>query len=262
MTVPIQLIDSTFATPPSACTGALTGPAAAGYNGILGVQQWIQDCGPDCEPPNTSNGWYFGCSGSTCTGVAVAADSQVTNPVAALPTDGNGVVVQLPSVPLAGAPSAAGYLVLGIGTRTNNVPGSSVAAFPLDGKGEFRTTVSGEGTASSFVDTGSNGIFFPTTNAALTTCSPPDDSWFCPATPQTLSATTTGWQGTPSRQVTFQISSISALGNTIGVSGTVGGPAMSSTGVDWGLPFHLGRTVYVGIETRKTPLGLGPVVGY
>ncbi len=262
VTVPIQRIDSRFATAPSACTGAQTDPASAGYNGILGVDQWMQDCGDACTtagingPPPP----YFSC-GAGCTPTVAPLASQVTNPVAALPTDGNGIIVRLPAVPAGGARSISGELVLGIGTRTNNVPPASVVAFPLDGSGELRTAMGGN-PVPSFLDTGSNGLFFPSPTSALTICPAPDTAWFCPAVPVSLTATNFGVGGSPSGQVTFQIASIDALAPIVAVSSQVGGPALGARSVDWGLPFHLGRDVYIGIEGRSSGLGTGPLVAY
>jgi len=264
--VPIHVIDSTFAGRPSPCAGAQTDPASAGYNGILGVGEWIQDCGAGCAPPSSSAGSpYYVCSGSSCATTTVDLAFQVTNPVAALPTDGNGVVVELPSLPVTGAASASGSLVLGIGTRANNVPGASVAAFPLDlGTGTFLTATPGRARADpAFLDTGSNGLFFPTADARLTPCPRSGSSWFCPASPVALTATNAGAAGTPSASVCFEIASIDALPGSVGVAPAVGGPDMSpSPQFDWGLPFHFGRSVYVGIETTHSPLGTGPLVAY
>ena len=260
VTVPVQRIDAGFATRPSACTGAQTDPASAGYNGILGVQQWIEDCGAGCAA-TTSNNPYYSC-GAACTQTVVPVASQVTNPVAMLPQDRNGVIVHLPAVAAGGAASASGQLILGIGTRTNNVPPHSAVAYPLDNGGNLSTSI-GSGTVASFLDTGSNGIFFPPPTPALTTCPAPDASWFCPAAPVTVSATNIGAGGSPSGAVTFQITSLDALPASVAVSSQVGGPVVGTpTYVDYGLPFHLGRDVYVGIEGRASGLGIGPFVAY
>src|SRR5512139_1911833 len=53
VTVPLQVIDATFAnisTAPTAtiCPGAEQSPATAGFNGILGVGVFAEDCGPGC----------------------------------------------------------------------------------------------------------------------------------------------------------------------------------------------------------------------
>ncbi len=266
--VPIQIIDAGFSAPPSACAGAQASPAAAGFNGILGVAIDVQDCGPACEPTAANggslpNGPYFAC-GASCTGIALPVASQVTNPVAALPTDGNGVLVKLPAVPAAGAGSASGALVLGIGTRANNTPPPSVLAVPLDPAGELRTTLGGSTTAG-FLDTGSNGLFFPSSSlpsTSLPACPSPNGSWFCPASPVTLSATNAGWQGSPSEALLFRISSLDAVDARANVASEVAGLAPGPSGVDWGLPFHLGRDVYVGFEGRSSSLGTGPFVAY
>ena len=79
--VPIQVIDSTFGTLPAACRNADRTPAAAGFNGILGVGLLIQDCGSTCAN-SANNGLYYSCSGSGCTGTSVPLSNQVQNPVA------------------------------------------------------------------------------------------------------------------------------------------------------------------------------------
>ena len=259
--VPIQRIDATFGIRPAACSGADVSPATTGFNGILGVGNWEQDCGPACT--FTNNGIYFTCrAGTTCTATAVATASQVQNPVAVLPVDNNGVIVRLPAVPAAGASSLEGQLILGIGTRSNNVPPSAVRAYPLDGYGEFRTTLGGA-TVPAFVDTGSNGLFFASpAGAGLTNCPAPDAGWYCPAALVSLTATNAGAAGTPSAAVAFQVNSLHALGASINVSSQVGGSQPAGGAFDWGLPFHLGRDVYLGIEARASSLGAGPLVAY
>jgi hypothetical protein len=260
--VPIHLVDATFSTPPSACTGSQTDPANAAYNGILGVSQWDRDCGDACTTL-TDNGTYFACTGASCAPSVAPTTSQLRNPVAALPADNNGVIVRLPAVPRGGAPSIAGELVLGIGTRTNNVPPATVVGIPLDSSGLLRTTIGGS-TLRSFLDTGSNGIFFPPPTPDLVTCAPPDDAWFCPASPVSVVATNTSAQGSPSAPAGFDIESIHAFDPTDGV-GNVGGPVVgpsSTTLVDFGLPFHFGRDVYVVIEGRRSRVGDGPRVAY
>ena len=136
-------------------------PPAAGFNGILGVGLFAQDCGSGCAN-SANNGSYYACSGSSCTGTTVALASQVQNPVALLPQDNNGVIVQLPSVPLGGSPSVNGSLVLGIGTQSNNMP-SGVTTYAADQSGEFTTMFNGT-SLHGFIDSGSNGLFFPSTS--------------------------------------------------------------------------------------------------
>ena len=131
--VSIQVVDSTFGTPSAGCSNADPTPAAAGFNGILGVGLFIQDCGTTCAN-SANNGRYFACNGASCTGTTVPLASQVQNPAALLPLDNNGVLVQLPSVAPGGTSSVNGTLILGIGTQSNNVP-ASVTAYSANDDG-------------------------------------------------------------------------------------------------------------------------------
>ncbi|HEY6837619.1 MAG TPA: DUF3443 family protein, partial [Geobacteraceae bacterium] len=156
VTVPIHVMDSTFfgAARPTVCANPDTGPAIAGFNGILGVGLFVEDCGTGCAN-SANNQMYFSCSGTTCPGTAVAIANQVQNPVASLPVDNNGVLVQLPTVAPGGAPSDNGQLVLGIGTQTNNTP-NGVTTFPASPfTGEFTTVFNGTAFTNSFIDSGS-----------------------------------------------------------------------------------------------------------
>ncbi len=169
--VPIQVIDSTFGAIPSSCGPPEytpdTQPAVDGFNGILGVGPFIYDCGTTCVTSNV--GLYYTCSGSNCSGTTVPLTNQVQNPVASLPTDNNGLIVQLPEVAAGGAPSLTGSIVFGIGTQSNNSP-SGVTRYTLDQYGNFITTFNGityndasnnpASDGGSFIDTGSNGLFF------------------------------------------------------------------------------------------------------
>jgi hypothetical protein len=176
--------------------------------------------------------------------------------VASLPVDKNGVILLLPSVPSGGSPSATGYLVLGIGTQSNNSP-SGVLAYGANANGNFTTAFNGA-SYESFVDSGSNGLFFP--DSAIQTCG----DWYCPSSLLTLSATTTGSGGSPSGTVEFQIANYSTLPSSNNVFSDIGGPTPSllSGFFDWGLPFFLGRNVYVGIEGTTSTLGTGPYWAY
>jgi Protein of unknown function (DUF3443) len=43
---------------------------------------------------------------------------------------------------------------------------------------------------------------------------------------------------------------------------TLAGPGLGSGEFAWGLPFFLGRTVFVGLDGRSSPLGRGPFVAH
>ncbi len=280
--VPIQVIESTFGAIPASCgpSGGYTpdqSPSDTGFNGILGVGPFVQDCGSTCV--NSSVGQYYTCLGSNCSGTTVPLSNQVSNPVASLPTDNNGLIVEIPTVAAGGAASVSGSLVLGIGTQSNNSP-SGVTVYSVDQNGEFTTTFSGVTYADvppdfsgSFIDTGSNGLYFPTPtsgtyNGELPDCNGDNAGFFCPPVTNSnpdgvtsLSAAITGASGSPTGTVTFSIGNFSTLirtGNN--VFSNIGG---NSPGFDWGLPFYFGRNVFIGIEgTPRSSLGTGPYFAF
>ena len=258
--VQVQVIDSTFSVAPAICQNADQSPSVAGFNGILGVGLFTQDCGQVCAN-SANNGMYYSCSGLGCSGTAVALSHQVQNPVAFLPQDNNGVIVQLPGIAPEGSTAVNGFLVLGIDTRGNNAS-SGHTTYAANQFGEFTTNLNGISFVHSFIDSGSNGLFFtpPSTNP-IPNCTPPLSDWFCPSSTTSLSATNTGAPGFPSGLVPFQIGNFATLirsSNT--VFNDIGG--FFPGGFDWGLPFFLGRNVYVGFEGKGSNLGTGPYWAY
>ena len=253
--VPVQVINvAGFARAPGACPELLQTPADAGFSAILGVGPLTQDC-PVCVTAAVP--WYYSCTGSTCSATTVPPASQVQNPVALLPRDNNGIIVELPPVPSTGSPSVDGYLVLGINTQANNAP-SAVTAYQANSDAEFTTTFQGTSYPYSFIDSGSNGFFFP--DPAIPVCQQGVWSgWFCPTSTQNLLATTTGASGSPTGTVSFQIANPSSFLST-GVFNDLGASAPDE--FDWGLPFFLGRNVYVGFQGMASPLGTGPYWAY
>jgi len=266
VTVPIQVIDATFGVVPTGANGCGSpslNPSAAGYNGILGVGFFAEDCGPFCAS-QAINGSYYTCSGLSCTGTKVALSSQVPNPVARLPLDNNGLIMQLPSVAAGGATSINGSLVLGIGTRSNNAP-SGVTMYPADPNGLFTTVFNGTTYSQSFIDSGSNALYFSAPASLLPVCAGINAGWYCPASTTTLSATNKGYTGAPSNPVQFAIGNTNSLFNSPSnmVFGELGGTMSGlSQSFDWGLPFYFGRNVYLGIENTRSSLGTGPYWAY
>ena len=261
VTVPIQVVDSTFGTRSTGCSTADPTPAAAGFNGILGVGLFIQDCGQACaNSPNI--GRYYACNGASCSGTTVPLSNQVQNPAALLPRDNNGVIVKLPSVPLGGMSSVNGTLILGIGTQSNNVPASVTAYSASTTTGEFTTLFNGA-TYNSFLDSGSNGLFFtPPSATQIPACASPNAVWFCPPSTTGFSATNTAASGTPSGTVSFQIGNFTSLTlnsfnrTFVEIGGTFPG------NFDWGIPFFYGKDVFVGYGGRTSSLGNGPYWAY
>lgn len=276
---PIQVIDSTFGDPTVCAEQEYTldtDPTTDGYNGLLGIGLYAQDCGSYCETVQNPipSGWpYFSCNGSSCTATAVSTSSQLQNPVALLPKDNNGVIVELPSISDNGMPSASGSLVLGIGTESNNIPPSTVKVYLVDDNPndpnytDFNTWVNGTYYPYSFIDSGSNALFFspPTGTTSLPVCSD-DSGWFCPASTTSFTAITSGYNDTnpnSGTEVSFQIGNYDTLVNDSSnwVFNDIGGTTQAGE-FDWGLPFYFGRDVYQGIEGRWSSLGTGPYWAY
>ncbi|MBI2316744.1 MAG: DUF3443 family protein [Betaproteobacteria bacterium] len=261
--LPIQVVsDPSLATIPADCSavGANIGSVAAfNANGILGIGLFKQDCGTPCALaviPAT----YYGCSATSCTGVALPLSSQVANPIAAFPTDNNGVAVVLPAVPPGGATTLSGALVFGIGTQANNQLGS-VSVFAADGAGNFVTTYKGTRLTQSFLDTVSNALLFQ--DATIPACATAP-GFYCPATTLSLAAVNASFDGAVTGTVNFSVENPLGLVSTVraaAVAGGTGGVFGVNT-FDWGLPFFFGRTVFVAIAGANTPVGPGPYWAY
>jgi len=268
--LPVQIIgDSSFATVPADCAGTGTSEDTVqtfGANGILGVSTTAQDCGAACAVPN-SLGFYYSCASATnCVPIAVAVGNQVQNPVTFFATDNNGVIIELPSVAAAGAASATGSLVFGIDTQTNNA--STGTVLPVQtGSGFLSVSLNGTVYDESFLDTGSNGLYF--TDSSLPQCTGSGFSGFyCPSTTQNFSATVCGFNGSascdsPQASISFSISNAESLSASFTAFPALGGTFSSNaTTVDLGLPFFYGRNVYEAFEGKSTSAGAGPYVAF
>ncbi|HJT20020.1 MAG TPA: DUF3443 domain-containing protein [Nitrospira sp.] len=258
--VPVHVIDPTFAGQSASqnpCNSTVdSDPQATGFNGIIGLGLFRQDCGPVCAN-NDNNNLYFACAANSCTSTAVPLSGQVQNPVWLLPVGNNGIVMSLPNVPATGAATASGSLLIGIGTGTNNMPAAGVSVLTTDANGVLTTVYKGKTIGSSIIDSGSNGLFFPDTS--IPSCAAPLQAFYCPPNSLNLSATIVGTNG---RQIAvpFQVANTQSLVQT-------GNAAFNNLGgelsvFDWGLPFFLGRTVYIGIEGQSSPLGTGPLFAF
>lgn len=268
----IQVIDTAFASIPGPCTNPFSPidtPAHAGFNGILGVGLGVSDCGSYCADSRNNNQFYFACagtaSGSSCSSTALAQGNQVQNPVYNLPTDGlyhdnNGVIIQLPSINPAGVSSVTGNLILGINTRGvsgNNKIVGSPKVFYTDLFGNFTTNFAGVDMSNSFIDSGSNGFFFP--QVTQTPSCKNSTDFFCPDSSVCLAATMKSYSSSTQTDVSFLVANTDSIASGVYAINGLSGDSGDTTVFDWGLPFFYGRTVYTGISGMPaTGLGTGP----
>jgi hypothetical protein len=282
--VPVHVTIPSSSSPavPDSCSGQTTGSneggsvGALGANGILGVSVFQQDCGLYCTNANQQiPDWYYECPSSGCIPTYTTLAQQVPNPVSLFPTDNNGVLIQLPAVPNGGSPTVSGSLIFGIGTQSNNGLGSAnIYQVPdsnsgTNNLGTIITTFNGHSYDLSFIDSGSNGIFFLDANTTgIPTCQDVSD-WYCPSnSPVNLTATNQGQNDNgPSGDpitVNFTIENADSLFQTSNSAwSTLGGPfAGPPLEFDWGLPFYYGKNVFTAIEGASTPGGTGPYIAY
>lgn len=261
--LPIQIVGDTsspYTNVPAACSssGADLGTISnLGANGILGVGLFNQDCAPCTN--SIAPGLYYACSIAGCSDTVLPLTSQVANPVAAFSSiNNNGVMVVLPSVPAGGSNSLSGMLVFGISTQSNNQLGST-PVYAADNSSNFTTVYKGQTHSHSFIDSGSNGVFFD--DSAITQCPSTADGFYCPSSTLALSAVNTGFGGGTSGTVNFTVENIQMLSNSR-VAANVGGTLGLSQSFDWGLPFFFGRKVFVAIKGGSAPGGTAPYWAY
>jgi Protein of unknown function (DUF3443) len=273
--VPVQvMIPSTSSPPvPSSCSSQSTGSNgneggsvdAFGANALIGVGLFQQDCGPGCVSNSPAPAFYYDCPGSGCNPTNVTLAQQVANPVSMFTADNNGVLIQFPAVPNGGSLNPSGFLIFGIGTETNNALDSSMV-YPVpdtgSNAGDFTTVFNGTSYAGSFIDSGSNAFFFPNTKpTGIPVCPSPPNTWYCPVSPDSLTAVNQGSNGQSGPTTSFTIENADSLFQTPNTAfSTLGGP--NPTDFDWGLSFFFGRNVFTAIENMTTPGGTGPYFAY
>lgn len=235
-----------------------------GANGVLGIGQWVNDCGATCANAATIR-TYYGCTSSgTCTSIALPLAKQVKHPGSLFASDNNGTVIVMPSITAAGTTTATGQLIFGIGTQSNNALGTATI-LKTDTSGEFSATYNGTTMARSILDSGSNGLFF---NSSITVCaaSTGASSFYCPSATLSLSATMTSNDNSAATAVSFSVENASTIlsANSGGNNAlpTLAGPGFASTTFDFGFPFFYGRSVYTAINGISTPGGTGPYVAF
>ena len=263
----IQVIDSAASVVPDGCANGgvnLNTPQLLGANGILGIGPEPTDCtlfganycdgSVQAEPPNI----YYACPKSGCelTDSPVLASEAQFQQVANLASSLGypGTIVDLP--PVTGSqPSLSGTL-----TFATSLAGATT--YTLGAHDTFTTTLGGQILPSSFIDSGSNALYFP---GALATCNV-STNFFCPETLMPFSAENQGkTQG--QGMVNFSVGNADRLFATypgFAEIETLAGP--NGSGVcsggqgacvfEWGLPFFYGRPVFTRIDSCAPPPAL------
>ncbi|MHB8950206.1 MAG: DUF3443 family protein [Rhodoferax sp.] len=273
--VPIQVIadtDPRFSSPPAACSvggTAITTAKILGANGVLGLGLSKEDCGAGCETI-TNNGFYYTCADDSCAsiiGVKTNTDKQVKHPVPLFVTDNNGVQIALPAVTTSiGVPTLDGTLTFGIGTQSS----AFVTVLTTNSSVYFTTVLTGQNLpdfSRSFIDSGSNGLFF---DSAIPTCTGTTVSdFYCPSMRLDWSARLVGANGVLSPTLLFSVDNATQLfasrtnAELNHVFPTLAGNLPGHpTAFDWGLPFFYGRRVFFGIEGQPSSLGNGPFYAF
>jgi len=288
--VNIEVIgDASAGTAPTICsnTGAAENDVASfGANGVLGVGLFVNDCATDatCLAALQSTPLYYNCvSSGNCTAVDTPSADQVSDPVASFAADFAGVALELPPITSAtGEENVYGTLVFGIdsGAGNNTIP-NSANVYVADGFGDFYSSITSaspygaasETCANSFIDSGSNGLFLPT--SAIPTLPADKNGWFIPTSTESLTVVVTGATGmgfpsntSPSIPMTIANADLSLFPanggnntafNDLGGTASGGGSCLTGTsnsesgsnadaGIDLGLPFFYNRPIYVANE--------------
>jgi hypothetical protein len=263
--MPLQIIgDSRFSTVPTACSSTSTVAneedtvAAFGANAIIGIGVEPSDC-PACAQ-QTGPAVYFACTSATaCTETIVPVADLVPNPIADFATDNNGSLVVLPAVPLAGMATVTGSLIFGVDTQTNNQSGSQTVVSINPNNAQLTMVYKGSTLSDSFIDSGTNGIYFSDT--AQTTCTDAP-TFYCPSATENLALGIHLLNG-GTFNTNFNVVNADTLTNGItafpGLAGTL--PA-SLDGFDWGLSFFYGKRVATVIAGETTSVGTGPYIAF
>ena len=255
ITIPIQIIDPIFegqynstgqatATNPACGSGTVSySPQSSEYNGILGIGLFLTD-----------GQSYFSCTGNVCTTASINKTQEVSNPVANLSQDNNGLLLELPSVGASGNNSATGTLILGVDTESNN-SSTGLESFTTNSSGDVNGTFNG-GNTTDFFDSGSNGLFFE--DSSIKNCQGGYSSWYCPSSTINLYPVITGDNGN-TKTISFSVENAMNLFSTSDSAfNDLAGSGFSSK-VDIGIPYFYGKTIGLVFNTKSSTFGLGPM---
>jgi hypothetical protein len=269
--LPVQIIgDSRFLPASTDCSSQTTGAeedtvAAFGANGIIGIGVVALDC-PACTQ-STAPQVYFSCTTATaCSGTTVPAANQVPNPISRFPVDNNGSFLTFPTVASAGVATVTGSLIFGVDTQSNNASGTQTVLFVDPNTAQLTMVYNNATLTDSFIDSGTNGIYFSDTS--LATCTDAT-TFYCvtQSLPLGIQLHAGGDFNT-----NFNIVSADNLNTPPMVNGQpiviAAFPGLAGTlppsldGFDWGLSFFYGRRVATVISGESTSVGTGPYIAF
>jgi hypothetical protein len=124
---------------------------------------------------------------------------------------------------------------------------------------DITTNFASQTFTQSFIDSGSNGYFFPSN---IPTCTS-NTGFYCPTSNLTCSATNLGQNGNQNT-INFNVANADSLSGANNAFDNLAGPnnptpgSNGATGFDWGLPFFYGRNVFTGIEGARMPARVPP----
>ena len=266
--VPMQVIadPALNSLSPHQCSGPaftpITSARMLGGNGIIGLGLFKEDCGSRCTSI-ADNGFYYTCTDTSCTSTTGAKASilqQLKNPISRFEEHSNGVVIELPPVRPPGTASLSGTAVFGIGTHSTNNKLAGATILRTDADGYITTLLGMQSLGISFLDTGSNGLYFY--SDAIRRCGAAAPGFYCPDFSQPFGAKLVGARGEVSPHIPFSIDNALDLfaNGAHAVLPTLGGNICDANRIDrdchvtsaftfdWGLPFFYGRRVFFGIE--------------
>jgi hypothetical protein len=156
-----------------------------------------------------------------------------------------------------------GSLVFGIGTQGNNALGSAtklqVSGYPT--LALVTATINGMNYPNSYLDSGSNANFFPTSIPQCVPSGNVNALWLCPTSTTNVNATLQGSNGAMAA-ADFSVANATALFSVPSGCPTtapcyvafsnLAAASSDKTSVDLGLSFFYGRNVFTGFEVVAT----------
>ena len=152
-------------------------------------------------------------------------------------------------------------------TGANDFADCMLANAAVDGNAELLMTFNGQTLANSFIDSGSNGIYFA--DSSIATCTATGlTSFYCPSNPLNLGLSIQGANGVMVNNLVFTVGNLETMLNTNPttfsvfpeLAGTL--PAGNAGSFDYGLAFFYGKRVAVAVEGSKTAVGTGPYIAF